>query len=100
MTKKFVSMFLALVMCLSLATTAFATTPPDDESEYDEIVVFNDTVQADGIQPLNDLTDEERIQQAREGVLALGLEEMGLGYIEEACLSELDTYANEENIIL
>ena len=100
MTKKFVSMFLALAMCLALAAPAFATTPPDDESEYDEIVVFSDTVQAGGIQPLNDLTDEERIQQAREGVLALGLEEMGLGYIEEACLSELDTYVNEENIIL
>lgn len=98
--KKFVSMFLALAMCLTLAAPAFATTPPDDESEYDEIVVFSDAVQENGIQPLNDLTEEERIQQAREGVLALGLEEMGLGYIEAACLAELDAYAEDENVIL
>lgn len=32
MTKKFVSLFLALAMCLSLSAPAWATTPPDNES--------------------------------------------------------------------
>ena len=100
MTKKFLSMFLALVMCLSLATTAFATTPPDDESEYDEIVVFSEPVQENGIQAMSALSSEDRIQQAKDGVLALGLEEMGFGYIEDACLAELDAYAEDENVIL
>ena len=92
-------MFLALAMCLALAAPAWAASPAD-EPEYDEIVVFSDAASEDGIQPLNDLTDEERIQQAKNGVLALGLEEMGLGYIGEACLSELDSYAESGNIIL
>ncbi len=100
MTKKFVSIFLALAMCLTLAAPAFAETPTKDEPEYDEIVVFSDTISGDGVQPLSALTNEERIQQAREGVLALNLGKMGFSYIEEACLSELKRFSEEDSIIL
>ena len=100
MTKKFLSMFLALAMCLSLAAPAFAETPANDEPEYDEVVVFSDAASEDGIQLLSDLSNNERIQQAKDGVLALELDEIGLGYIEEACLAELDKYAQKGNIVL
>ena len=83
MTKKFTSMFLALAMCLSLSAPAFAETTVNDGPEYDEIVVFSDVASEDGIQPLNDLTDEERIQQAKDGVLALNLSDKGFDYLEE-----------------
>ena len=75
-------MFLALAMCLALAAPAWAASPAD-EPEYDEIVVFSDAASEDGIQPLNDLTDEERIQQAKDGVLALNLSDKGFDYLEE-----------------
>lgn len=96
--KKLMSVLLAVAMCLSLSAPASAAEETIDG--YEAIVVFSAFVQENGIQTVKVLSNEDRIQQAKESVLALGLSDMGLGYIEEACLSELTAYAEDDSIIL
>lgn len=96
--KKLISAFLALAICLSLSVPAFSA--ENNESEYDEIVVFSDAMTQNGIQPMSDLTNEERIQLAKDGVQSLNLDEIGFDYIAEACLSELNGFLEEDDITL
>ena len=101
--KKLTALALALAMTVGLTQGAFAAEPevPEfDDNDYTEVVVFSDGGQKSGIQLMSEADPMDNINQAKAGVRALKLGKMGFGYIEEACLVELDEMEESGDVIL
>ena len=60
----------------------------DDINAYNEVTVFTETMGR-----ALSMTLQERVEEAKAGIMALDLENQGLSYIQEACLTELDSIA-------
>ena len=67
----------------------------DDINAYNEVTVFTETMGR-----ALSMTLQERVEEAKAGIMALDLENQGLSYIQEACLTELDSIAQMDGAIL
>lgn len=112
--KRLVALALTLCMCFQSSIIAFANennsksileknTVSDKDFEKYEIK-FDTSLE---LLTVNNTTDKEDVKRNQDNVLqaetfvkSLDLESSGNGHIEEACLSLLDEYYKDENIIL
>lgn len=112
--KKMISVICALsLICIFTMNFAFAadeegriTTEQDSALEemnsYKEVPVL--TAENNVNAPIEKYRSEEEsqanVQIAKNGVLALNLDDIGLSYIEDACLAELEEISQDEDCVL
>ena len=102
MKKKFISSFLFLVLTLSLSIPAFAAnnTTSDSTIDSDTLAHYNCyTIDLNTETASSANSPSSDIDKAISFVKSLDLEEKGFGYVEDACIQELEDY-KENNVTL
>lgn len=107
MKKRMISMLLALALVLSIPVCAVEVVSSNsDTDEYEEFTIEFDiepvtysTRSVDALQ--NDLRDQdsENTERAKDFVRSLELSERGFGYIEEACLQNLERLEEQAGVL-
>lgn len=122
MKKRFGTLMITLVLIFTLVIPAGAAAPQisnnldvlsDEEIAdlyYEKHTITFEKVRNDGVTlsdkataSSNDMdydTHLENVAAARDFVISLGLKEQGLALVEEACLRELEAYAEMDDIVL
>ena len=101
MKKRLVSILLTLSMVVGLGTPSLAMDNDATMQEFDDINAYNEvTVFTETMGRALSMTLQERVEEAKAGIMALDLENQGLSYIQEACLTELDSIAQMDGAIL